>query len=296
MILSSAPDGAWTEAQLAEEVGQMETAVSKLRTSLRAERRGGGTSRSALEETYAEAVAAAEVGLNELDRLKAVSKAHKSEIDEWKAWFVSQDGQDVTAALALLNVEISWRAEEIAQVEGLIQGALTEQLAARGRVELLRSQLTARDENALEGPIEADPRLVAANAALGELRATLDSVAVERPRPRRGRQSWFDLYKVSGGEFRFNLTAPNGEVVLTSERYRTEAGARNGIESVRHNAEQPARFEQRASSDDKPYFVLKAGNGEIVGVSQSYSSERAAVRGIDAVARHAIRAEIRAGR
>ena len=36
--------------------------------------------------------------------------------------------------------------------------------------------------------------------------------------------------------FRFNLKAGNGEVIATSQIYKTKAAAENGIESVKKNA------------------------------------------------------------
>ena len=47
----------------------------------------------------------------------------------------------------------------------------------------------------------------------------------------------FELYKDNGGEFRFRLKAMNGEIVLASEGYTTKTSAKNGIDSVRRNAE-----------------------------------------------------------
>ena len=49
-------------------------------------------------------------------------------------------------------------------------------------------------------------------------------------------QSYFELKKTSDGQFMFNLVAPNGEVIATSERYTTKAAAENGIASVKKNA------------------------------------------------------------
>lgn len=46
----------------------------------------------------------------------------------------------------------------------------------------------------------------------------------------------FELKKTSNGQFRFNLKASNGQVIATSESYKTKAAALNGIESVRKNA------------------------------------------------------------
>jgi len=46
----------------------------------------------------------------------------------------------------------------------------------------------------------------------------------------------FELYKDTGGKFRFRLKASNGQVIATGEAYETKASALNGIESVRKNA------------------------------------------------------------
>lgn len=46
----------------------------------------------------------------------------------------------------------------------------------------------------------------------------------------------FELYEDKSGEFRFRLKAKNGEVIATSEGYKTKASCLNGIESVKKNA------------------------------------------------------------
>jgi uncharacterized protein YegP (UPF0339 family) len=46
----------------------------------------------------------------------------------------------------------------------------------------------------------------------------------------------FEIKKTSNGQFRFNLKATNGQVIATSESYKTKAACLNGIESVRKNA------------------------------------------------------------
>jgi hypothetical protein len=46
----------------------------------------------------------------------------------------------------------------------------------------------------------------------------------------------FELYENKAGEFRFRLKASNGEILGRSEGYTAKASAKNGIESVRSNA------------------------------------------------------------
>lgn len=92
------------------------------------------------------------------------------------------------------------------------------------------------------------------------------------------------VLKPSGDQFMFNLHAGNNQVVLTSERYTTKAAALNGIESVKTNASNDARY---AFSDDGLRFSLKAANGQVIGTSETYSSPAAAQAGADAVKRAA---------
>jgi hypothetical protein len=91
------------------------------------------------------------------------------------------------------------------------------------------------------------------------------------------------LKKTSDDQYMFNLKAGNGEVILTSERYTSKSGAKNGIESVRENSPTDAQYERLTATDDSPYFVLKAKNWEIIGVSEMYSSTLAMETGIASV-------------
>lgn len=102
----------------------------------------------------------------------------------------------------------------------------------------------------------------------------------------------FELYRDKAGEFRFRLKAGNGEPVLASEGYKSKASAENGIASVQKNAPTIERFENRETKGGDPYFVLKAGNHEVIGKGQSYSSAAARDSGIEAVQRAAAGAKI----
>ncbi len=93
----------------------------------------------------------------------------------------------------------------------------------------------------------------------------------------------FEIYKSSNGEFRFRLKAGNGETILASEGYSNRGGCENGIESVRKNAGDEARYEMKESSNGKHYFNLKAANHQVIGTSQMYESTSSAKNGIDSV-------------
>ena len=89
------------------------------------------------------------------------------------------------------------------------------------------------------------------------------------------------------GEFQFNLKASNGQVILTSEGYTTKPACLNGIESVNKNATIESRYEIKVAKNGKPFFNLKASNGQIIGSSQMYASERTMKLGIASVTKNA---------
>ncbi len=47
----------------------------------------------------------------------------------------------------------------------------------------------------------------------------------------------FEIYTDKAGEFRFRLKARNGEIIAVSEGYKAMTGCKNGIESVKKNAD-----------------------------------------------------------
>lgn len=97
----------------------------------------------------------------------------------------------------------------------------------------------------------------------------------------------FLITKRANGEFQFVLKAGNGQVILASEGYTTRAACENGIESVRKNSQDDARFDRLESKNGKPYFNLKATNGQIIGNSEMYESEAARENGIESVKKNA---------
>jgi len=90
----------------------------------------------------------------------------------------------------------------------------------------------------------------------------------------------FVLKKSKNSKFFFTLNASNGQTLLTSEMYEAKASALNGIESVKKNSGDDARYARLNGKDGSPYFTLKAGNGQVIGQSQMYASEKARDDGI----------------
>lgn len=93
----------------------------------------------------------------------------------------------------------------------------------------------------------------------------------------------FVITKRNNGEFQFNLKAGNGQTILSSEGYSTKSGCTNGVESVKTNSQDDDRYDKKESSGGKPYFTLKATNGQIIGSSEMYESTSARDNGIASV-------------
>ena len=105
--------------------------------------------------------------------------------------------------------------------------------------------------------------------------------------------SAFILRKSTNGQFHFNLTAANNKIILSSETYRNKASAQAGIRSVKANCAADGHYDRRTSAKGHPYFVLVAGNKEVIGRSEMYSSKSAMERGIASVKRNGRKAAIR---
>ncbi|MEW5675682.1 YegP family protein [Flavobacterium enshiense] len=103
----------------------------------------------------------------------------------------------------------------------------------------------------------------------------------------------FLVTKRANGEFQFVLKAGNGQVILASEGYTTKAACENGIESVKKNSQDDARFDRLESKNGKPYFNLKATNGQIIGSSEMYESVAARDNGIESVKKNAPDADVK---
>lgn len=93
----------------------------------------------------------------------------------------------------------------------------------------------------------------------------------------------FELKVAANGKYHFNLKASNGQIILSSEMYESKAAAENGIASIQKNAADDGRYERKESSNGKPYFNLKAGNGQVIGKSEMYESTASMENGIESV-------------
>ena len=106
---------------------------------------------------------------------------------------------------------------------------------------------------------------------------------------------------------KFDLKAGNGEVIATSEVYKSERSCRAGIASVAKNApianvedqtvegfaaQKHPKFEIYTDKAGEIRFRLKATNGEIIAVSEGYKAMASCVNGIESVRKNAAEGKI----
>lgn len=116
----------------------------------------------------------------------------------------------------------------------------------------------------------------------------------------------FVLSEAKSG-FKFNLVASNGEVIASSQVYKSAATAKKGIASVAANAA-VANIENQTEKDFKPVaspkfevykdkkgefrFRLKAKNGQIIATGEGYSKVDSCLKGVASVKKNAVGAKI----
>lgn len=102
----------------------------------------------------------------------------------------------------------------------------------------------------------------------------------------------FVITKGKDGQHYFNLRAGNGEVILTSQGYNDMRSCKAGIASVQSNSKKEGAFEHKTAANGKFYFCLNATNGQVIGKSQMYKTQKGCANGIKSVARNAADASV----
>lgn len=102
----------------------------------------------------------------------------------------------------------------------------------------------------------------------------------------------FVKYTDKAGEWRFHLKAGNGEKILHSEGYKTQASCDNGIASVRKNSQDDSKYMDQDAKNGLYYFNLKATNGQVIGTSEMYKTTSGRTKGKASVKANAASATV----
>ena len=110
------------------------------------------------------------------------------------------------------------------------------------------------------------------------------------------------VIKESKSGVKFDLKASNGEIILSSQSYRSLRSCKSGIASITKNAPIAALEDQTAEGYEKQKcpkfevytdkageyrFRLKAKNGQIIGVGEGYKKKASCLNGVDSIRKNA---------
>lgn len=116
----------------------------------------------------------------------------------------------------------------------------------------------------------------------------------------------FVIRKTNTG-VKFDLKASNGQVIATSQVYKTDKTCQSGVKSVIANApiaavedqtvegykvEKNPKFEIYLDKSNEFRFRLKAKNGQIIATSEGYTKMVSCVKGIQSVQKNVVDATI----
>ena len=116
----------------------------------------------------------------------------------------------------------------------------------------------------------------------------------------------FVMKSTANGGFKFDLKAGNGEIIASSQIYKSEAACKAGIESVRNNCaaavedqtvenfevQKHPKYEVYTDKAGEFRFRLKAKNGEIIATSEGYKAKASALNGIASIGKNAPDAKV----
>lgn len=116
----------------------------------------------------------------------------------------------------------------------------------------------------------------------------------------------FVIKKTNTG-FNFHLKAANGRTIATGEVYKELETCHNGVQSVINNAQSAniedqtvenfeemkhPKFELYKDKSEQFRFRLKARNGEVIAVSEAYTTKANCKNGINSVIKNVVDAQI----
>ena len=188
-----------------------------------------------------------------------------------------------------------------AAINGGLDYAETKAIANRAYKMFIKGNFDVGDE--IEDIEDIIPETIEATAVTEVVEMIPDTSAdtplIEEPEERAEpkRIGKYVIRKTNTG-IKFDLKASNGEVIATSEVYKSKPACMNGIKSVMTNAPVAAledqtkedaekcknpKFEMYLDKAGEHRFRLKAKNGQIIAVSEGYKVRKSCLNGIESV-------------
>ena len=144
----------------------------------------------------------------------------------------------------------------------------------RKAAEEAKAKAAAEKKAAAKKPAEKKVVVAPVPAAKKETKKAADKAAAGK----------WSIAKKADDEYLAILVASNGEVMLTSEIYSSEAGARNGIATIVKNVES-GNFVIYQDKRNNSYFKLKTATNRLLCAGEIYSTKDACESAIESVKR-----------
>ena len=158
----------------------LKSALKEIKVQVKEERKQSRISPASLRADVAAAKRQFAKVSSELKQAKALSRKRKDEIDEWKGWYEKLPADEKPAGLITLNNEINWRAAELDSNGQKINELMMSEIEAEGALEMAAQKLEAFKAGAHKLPIEKDPRLKGALAAVEKATAEVAKLSPKK--------------------------------------------------------------------------------------------------------------------
>ncbi len=207
--------------------------------------------------------AAATVDKKEMEKM--ISDLAAKKVNEEADKRAEEDAKKKAAEEAKVKAEEEKKAAEEAKLK-----AEEERKAA----EEAKAKAAAEKKAAAKKPAEKKVAVAPVPAAKKETKKAADKAAAGK----------WSVAKKADDEYLAILVASNGEVMLTSEIYSSESGARNGIATIVKNVES-GNFVIYQDKRNNSYFKLKTATNRLLCAGEIYSTKDACESAIESVKR-----------
>lgn len=174
---------------------------------------------------------------------------------------------------------------EEAKAEEVTTASVVEEIKEEKPVEQVNEESVV-EEKAEEKPIEEvkEENKPAKKPAAKKAPVKKEQVKVEEVKqPKKKVGKWTVEFK-GHGEYLSKLLASNGEVMLSSEIYTTEEGARGGIATIIKGVDS-GKFVIYQDKNKNYYYKLKTANNRLLCVGEIYKSKDQCLKAVESVKR-----------
>ncbi|MBE5737210.1 MAG: DUF1508 domain-containing protein [Clostridiales bacterium] len=195
----------------------------------------------------------------------------------------------ITAGILIAIFAVKYKKEKAKNQAILQSQKLNTQENKKEKVQILPvDRETAKQENKVEKEQKVEQKLEQKKEPiLNEEQENAEIKVAESPKKEaKTKNGRWVIEKKGEGEYISTLLASNGELMLTSETYASEEGARNGVATI-INAVDSGKFIVYKDKNNNYYCKLKTASNRLLCVSEIYDNEGRCLMAIESIKRFA---------